>query len=116
MANRQLGWRHHLQHWISAHRWLSVIIAAAVYAILVGLIPGMYQHKGLTHILLAMGSWCALGLIVFGVLFCTGGAGSQTEEPHHRQARSAGLLLEEIPWKVARLAPALNGNDGRGCA
>jgi hypothetical protein len=88
MANRQLGWRQTFQHWISTHRWLSVIIAAAVYAILVGLIPGLLQHKGLTQILLAMGSWGALGLIVFGVLFRSGGAARTKEEPHHSVKRS----------------------------
>lgn len=88
MAGQIFRWRLYLRAWISAHRWMSVIAAAAAYAVIVGLIPGLLQGQKLTQILIAMGSWDALGLIVFGVLFRPRGGGRAKDEPQRATKRS----------------------------
>lgn len=88
MAEQLHRWRHHFQYWVSMHRWRSIIIASVIYAILVGLIPGWLQGETPTQILLAMGSWGALGLLVFGLLFRPGGALSSKGEQHRAAKRS----------------------------
>jgi hypothetical protein len=88
MAEQRHRLRHHFQYWISRHRWASIILASFVYAILVGFIPAWHQGKTPTQILLAMGSWGALGLLIFGLLFRPRVSAHSKGEPRPAAKRS----------------------------